>query len=183
VYGPEVRESLMVAYQIKQFVILASTILCTAAMTLGCSVNKSASSREVDEVEIKKTDPLKAFEEEYEAIGEKVEEGSLSAEVMSRASEIRMGLQKYLIKTEAELEILRLDVLHGAEAQREKALNQIVTLVAVREQTKIFYLQQLQSLKSGSKTSEDTTGIKGIANDLDIKIKIAPEDIGDGKRP
>ncbi len=100
---------------------------------------------------------------------------------MSSASEIRMGLQKYLIKTEAQLEILRLDVLHGAEAQRQRALNQIVELVAEREQTKISYLQQLQALKTGGKTSEDKTGIKGTAKDLDIKIKIAPEDIGDGE--
>jgi len=152
-------------------------------MLLACAANKSATPSEVDEVEIKTTDPLKAFEEEYKAIAEKVEEGSLSAEVMSRASEIRMGLQKYLIKTEAELEILRLDVLHGADAQRQRALNQIVELVAEREQTKISYLQQLQALKIGGRTSEDKPGIKGTANDLDIKIKIAPEDIGDGKRP
>jgi len=173
----------MVECRMRQFVILAATIIFTAAMALGCTPNKSATPSEVDEVEIKITDPLKAFEEEYKAIGEKVEEGSLSAEVMSSASEIRMGLQKYLIKTEAQLEILRLDVLHGAEAQRQRALNQIVELVGEREQTKISYLQQLQALKTGGKTSEDKTGIKGTAKDLDIKIKIAPEDIGDGERP
>jgi hypothetical protein len=81
------------------------------------------------------------------------------------------------------LEILRLDVLHGAEAQRQRALNQIVELVAEREQTKISYLHQLQALQGGANTSEDKTGIKGTAKDLDIKIKIAPEDIGDGARP
>jgi hypothetical protein len=162
----------------RQFVILAAIILCTAAMTLGCAANKSAAPIEVDRVEIKTTDPLKAFEEEYKAVGEKVEEGSLSADVMSRATAIRMGLQKYLIKTEAELEILRLDVLHGAESQRQRALNQIVELVAEREQTKMSHLQELQALKTGGKTSEDKTG-----KDLDIQIKIAPEDIGDGKRP
>jgi len=173
----------MDAYRMRQFVILAATIIYTGAMTPGCAANKSATPSEVDEVEIKAIDPLTTFEEEYRAIGEKVEEGSLSAEVMSSASEIRLGLQKYLIKTEAELEILRLDVLHGAEVQRQRALNQIVELVAEREQTKISYLQQLQALKSGGKTSEDKTGIKGTAKDMDIKIKIAPEDIGDGKRP
>jgi len=168
---------------LRHFAVLFVTLLCTGAMTLGCSVNKSATPSAVDEVEVKTTDPLKAFEEEYKAIAEKVEESSLSAEVMSSASEIRMGLQKYLIKTEAELEILRLDVLEGAEAQRQRALNQIVELVAEREQSKISYLQQLQALKNGGKTSEDKTGIKGTAKDLDIKINIAPEDIGDGERP
>jgi hypothetical protein len=162
----------------RHFSVLFVTLLCTAPMTLGCAANKSASPSEVDRVEIKTIDPLKDFEEEYEAISKKVKEGAFSAEVMSRAREIRIGLQKYLIKTEAELEILRLDVLHGAQAQRQRALNQIVELVAEREQTKISYLQQLQALRTGSETSEDKTG-----KDLDIQIKIAPEDFGDGKRP
>jgi len=152
-------------------------------MNLGCAANKSAPPSEVDEVKIKNADPLKAFEEEYGAIRRKAEEGDLSADVMSRATEIRIGLQKYLIKTEAELEILRLDVLHGADAQREKALNQIVDLVAEREQAKIAYLQELQAIRGKSKTSEDNSSEKGTVKDTDIKITIAPEDIGDGKRP
>jgi len=177
------RKSVMDACRIRQFVILATTILYTAAMTLGCAPNKSAPPSEVNEVEIKTIDPLKAFEEEYKAIGERVEEGSLPSAAMSRVTAIRMGLQKYLIKTEAQLEILRLDVMHGAEAQRETALNQIVELVAEREQTKMSYLQRLQALKTGSKTSEDKPGIEGTAKDVDIEIKIAPEDIADGARP
>jgi len=96
---------------------------------------------------------------------------------------MRIGLHKYLIKTEAELEILRLDVLHGAEVQRETALKQIVELVVEREQTKMSYLQKLKALKTGGRTSEDKTGIKGTAKDLDIKIKIAPEEIGNGAWP
>jgi len=152
-------------------------------MTVGCAANKSAPPSEVDEVKIKNADPLKAFEEEYGAIRRKAEEGDLSADVMSRATEIRIGLQKYLIKTEAELEILRLNVLHGADAQREKALNQMVELVEQREQTKIYYFQELQAIQSGSKTSENNAGQKGTVKDEDMEITIAPEDIGDGKRP
>jgi len=152
-------------------------------MALGCAANKSPTPSEVDEVEIKTIEPLKAFEEEYKAIGEKVEEGSHSAEVMSRATEMRIGLHKYLIKTEAELEILRLDVLHGAEVQRETALKQIVELVVEREQTKIFYLQELQALKTGRKTPEGMTSKKGTGKEPDIKIKIAPEEIGNGAWP
>ena len=163
--------------------VLFVTLLCSASMLLACAANKSATSRKGDEVKIKASDPLEAFEEEYEAIGEKVEEGSLPSEAMSRATEIRTGLQKYLIKTEAQLEILRLDVLHGTDEQRERALNQIVELDAEREQTKISHLQQLQTLKSGANTPEDKTGKEGTVKDLDIKIKIAPEDIGDGRRP
>ena len=138
---------------------------------------------EVAGVHIKTTDPLEVFEKEYEDISEKVEEGSLPPMAMSRATAIRIGLQKYLINTEAQLEILRLDVLHGAEAQRETALNRIVELVAEREQTKISYLQQLQALQGGSITFGDKMGEKETGRDLDIEIKIAPEHIGDGERP
>ena len=102
---------------------------------------------------------------------------------MNRATAIRMGLEKYLIKAEAKLEILRLDVLHGAEAQRKAALSQIVELVEEREQTKLNYLQQLQALEGGSRTSEDKTGEKETGKDLNIEIKIAPENIGDGEWP
>jgi hypothetical protein len=170
----------MNAARLRHIMVLFVTLLCAAGMLLACASHKSVPPGEVNEVQIKTTDPLKAFEEEYEVIGEKVNEGSLSEEVMSRATAIRTGLQKYLIRVEAELEILRLDVLHGGDDERERALNQIVQLVEKREQTKISYLQELRAV---SKPSEDKTGIKETGKDLDIEIKIAPENIGDGERP
>jgi hypothetical protein len=169
--------------RLRHFTILFVTLLCTAGMLSACAANKPATPSELDAVEVKTTDPLKAFEKEYEAISKKTKEGSLPSEAMSRATAIRMGLQKYLIKTEAQLEILRLDVLHGADAQRETALNRMVELVAEREQTKISYLQPLQALEAGSETSRDQTGKKKTVKDVDIEIKIAPENIGDGERP
>jgi hypothetical protein len=166
------------------FCVLFLTLLCcTAGMLLACAANKIAVPSEVDGVEIKTIDPLEAFQKGYEAISEKVEKGCLPSEAMNRATAIRMGLEKYLIKAEAKLEILRLDVLHGAEAQRKAALSQIVELVEEREQTKLNYLQQLQALEGGSRTSEDKTGEKETGKDLNIEIKIAPENIGDGEWP
>ena len=167
----------------RHFAVFLVTLLSTTGMLLACAGKRSVTANDINGIEIKTTDPLEAFEKEYEDISEKVEEGSLPSMVMSRATAIRMGLQKYLISTEAQLEILRLDVMHGADGQRETALSRIVELVAEREQTKMSYLQKLKALKTGGRTSEDKTGIKGTAKDLDIKIKIAPEDIGDGERP
>ena len=169
--------------RLRGFTVLLVTVLCTATMLLACAVNKSATPSEVDEVEIKTSDPLEAFAKEYEAMRKQVEEGSLPSEAMGRARAIRRGLEKYLIKTEAELKILRLDVMHGADGQRETALNQIVKLVAEREQTKIAYLRELQALQGGSRTSEERTGNKETGKDVNIEIKIAPEHIGDGDRP
>ena len=99
---------------------------------------------------------------------------------MSRATEIQIDLKKYLIKAEAELEILRLDVLHGGDDQRERALNQMVELVEKREQTKISYLKELRAV---SETCEDKTGKREKGKDFDMTITIAPENIGDGERP
>ena len=169
--------------RLRHFISLCMTFLCATGMLLACAVNKSVPSSKVSEVQIETTDPLEDFAKEYKAIRKKVEEGSLPAEAMSKATEMQIGLQKYLIKVEAELEILRLDVLHGGDDQRERALNQIVKLVAEREQTKISYLQQLQALEGGSRTSEDKTVKREKGKDFDIEITIAPENIGDGERP
>ena len=166
--------------RLKYFTVLFVTLLCATGMLLACAAHKSVPPSDVNEVQIETTDPLEAFAKEYEDISKKVGEGSLPAEAMSRATAIQIGLQKYLIKVEAELEILRLDVLHGGDDQRERALNQLVELVAKREQTKISYLQELRTV---SETSEDKTGKRGKGKDFDIEIKIAPENIGDGERP
>jgi hypothetical protein len=58
VFAPKARESAMNAYQIRQFVILLATIVCTTVMIAGCAPHKSVTLSEVDEVEIKTTDPL-----------------------------------------------------------------------------------------------------------------------------
>ncbi len=169
----------MDAYQIRQFVILLATILCTTVMIPGCAPHKSVTLSEVGEVEIKTTDPLGAFAEEYKAINEKVEEGSLPAEALSRAAKIRIGLQKYLIKTEAQLEILRLDLLHGDDYEaRQAALQEMLALVAERERTKMAYLQQLQALNTASLPGEKTKNNGKVG---DIEIEIGPENVDDGR--
>ena len=168
----------MDGYRIRQIVVLAATILYTAAMTHGCAANKSVTLSEVDEVEIKTTDPLGAFEEEYKAINEKVKEGSLPAEALSRAAEIRIGLKKYLIKTEAKLEILGLDLLHGDDYEaKQTALQEMLALAAERERTKMAYLQRLQALNTAHLPGEKT---KRNGKFKDIEIEIGPENVDSG---
>jgi hypothetical protein len=166
--------------RLRHFIALFMTFLCSTGMLLACAANKSVPSSKVSEVQIETTDPFEDFVKEFDAIRKRVEEGSLPAEAMSRATEIQIDLKKYLIRAEAELETLRLDVLHSGDDLRERALNQMVELVAKREQTKISYLQELRAV---SETSEDKTGKSGKGKDFDIEITIAPEDIGDGERP
>ena len=94
------------------------------------------------------------------------------------ADEIRIGLKEYLIKTEAHLEILQLDVLHGADDQREVALEKVVALAAERERTKMAYLQRLQALNAGNQPGEET---KRNGKLKDIEIEIGPEDVDSGR--
>ena len=177
--APKARESAMDAYQIRLFVILLATILCTTVMIPGCARQKSVTLSEVDEVEIKTSDPLGAFEEEYEAINKKVEEGSLPAEALKRAAEIRIGLKKYLIKTEAELEILRLDLLHGDDFEaRQTALQEALALAAERERTKMAYLQRLQALDTAHLPGENE---EKNGKFKDIEIEIGPENVDSGR--
>jgi hypothetical protein len=179
VFAPQARKRMMDACQLRQFVVLLATILCTTAMIPGCAPQKSLTLSEVDEVEIKTTDPLGLFAEEYKAISEKVQEGSLPAEALSRAAEIRIGLKKYLIKTEAKLEILGLDLLHGDDYEaRQTALQEMLTLAAERERTKMAYLQRLQALNIAHLPGEKT---KRNGKFKDIEIEIGPENVDSGR--
>ena len=171
----------MDACQMRKVLILLTTILCTAVMIPGCAPRRSVTLSEVDEMEIKTTDPLIAFEEEYKAMNERLEEGSLPAEALSRAAEIRIGLKKYLIKTDAKLEILRLDLLHGDDYEaRQTTLQEMLTLAAERERTKMAYLQRLQALNTAHLPGEKTTKNGKFK---DIEIEIGPENITEGERP
>ena len=158
---------------------MLSILLCSAIILSGCAPHNSVTLSKLDEVEIETTDPLKAFEEEYAAIQEKVEEGSLPAEALSRAAEIRIGLQKYLLKTESQLKILRLDLLHGDDyAARKAALQEMLALAAERERTKVAYLQRLQALNTAHLSGEKT---KRNGKFKDIEIEIGPENVDSGR--
>jgi hypothetical protein len=89
---------------------------------------------------------LETFKSTHAEIMSKVEEGKLDGEVGLKASELDLGLQKYLIKADAQMEILELDVLHGSVEKRKAALQKIVALSAERERIMMGYLQHLQAL-------------------------------------
>ncbi len=165
--------------QLRQFAVLLATILFTTVIIHGCAPQNSAHLSELDGVEIKTTDPLGAFEEEYEAINKKVAEGFLPAEALSRATEIRIGLKKYLIQTKAQLKILRLDLLHGDDYEaRQTALQEMLVLAAERERTKMAYLQRLQALNTGHLPGDKE---KTDGKSRNIEIEIGPENVDSGR--
>jgi hypothetical protein len=101
----------------------------------------------------------------------------LPAAVGAKANELKMELEKYLIKTEAELQILQLDVLYGADDKREAALKEVVALAAERERTKMAYLKRLQALNTSHLSGEKT---KRNGKFKEIEIEIGPENVDSG---
>ena len=94
-------------------------------------------------------DLLEAFEKTYAEITAQVKKGKLPAEVGAKANDLKLALKKYLIKTDAQLEILQLDVLHSSGEKQEASLNKMVAIAAERERIKMGYLQRLLGLKGG----------------------------------
>jgi hypothetical protein len=125
-------------------------------------------------------DLVAAFRQMHGEMLAQVQEGTLPADVGAKANELKIALEKYLIKTQAQLQILQLDVLYGAEDKRPAALKKVVALAAERERTKMAYLQRLQALNTAHLSGEKT---KRNGKFKDIEIEIGPENITDGERP
>jgi folate-binding Fe-S cluster repair protein YgfZ len=122
-------------------------------------------------------DLFAAFGHIYEEIQTRVQEGTLPAAVGAKADELKMELEKYLIRTEAELQILQVDVLYGADNQREATLKEVVALAAERERTKMAYLQRLQALNTSHLSGEKT---QRTGKFKEIEIEIGPENVDSG---
>jgi hypothetical protein len=155
-------------------------IFLTMTITPGCATDQVSAPAEITSTEPEANDLAAVFEQTHEEILARVHEGTLPADVGAKADELKIALEKYLINTQAQLEVLQLDVLSGADDQRQAALKKVVALAAKRERTKMAYLQRLQALNTASLPGEKTERNGKIK---DIEIEIGPENITDGERP
>ena len=153
-------------------------------------------------------DLLEAFEQTHAEIVAQVKKGKLSSEIGDEANDMRIALKKYLIQTDAQMEILQLDVLYGSGEKQETSLKKLLALSAAQERTKVVYLQRLQALKTGktkggelvpplppapeqskadpekeeaggSQTAEKTSKKEWTFGD--VKIEIGPENVDSGR--
>lgn len=123
---------------------------------------------------------LKEFKETYGLIKSNIENKKSSQEYGVRAALLAMELKKYLIKTQAGEEILKMDSLSGELQNRITAIDNLMNLVAKRERIKQSYLSELKSLIKISATSKKINQVKPSrwkTKYLDIEIEIQPEDI------
>ncbi len=171
---------MMIVLRSLRFAILVIAVFLTMILTPACATDQVSAPAEITSMEPEPKDLVAAFEQLHGEMLARVKEGTLPAAVGAKANELKMALEKYLIKTQAQLKILQLDVLYGAEDQREAALQKVVALAAERERTKMAYLQRLQALNTAHLPGEKTRKNGEVK---DIEIEIGPEDIADGERP
>ena len=168
----------MIVLRSVQFAALVIAVFLTMIVTPGCTMDQVSAPAEIMNMEAEPRDLVAAFRQIHGKILALVQEGNLPAAVGAKANELKMELEKYLIKSQAQLQILQLDVLYGAENQREAALEKVVALVAERERTKMAYLQRLQALNTAHLPGEKT---KRDGKFKDIEIEIGPENVDSGR--
>lgn len=171
---------MVIVFRSLQCAILVMAVFLTLILAPGCATDQASAPAESTLKEPEPGDLVAAFRQIHGEMLARVHEGTLPADIGVKANELQMELEKYLIKTQAQLQVLQLDVLYGADEQREPALKKIVALAAERERTKMAYLQRLQALNTASLPGEKT---KKNEKFKDIEIEIGPEDITEGERP
>jgi hypothetical protein len=89
---------------------------------------------------------LRIFEGKYLEISDRVSQGELPADILVKANRIRAHLKKTFIKYNAEMEMLKVDIIDGTKEESIAALDQMSVLVNDSEQNKVHYLQKLTML-------------------------------------
>ncbi len=168
---------MMIVLRSLLFAIPVIAVFLTMIITPGCATDQGSAPGEIASMPSEPKDLVAAFRQMHGEMLARVQEGTLPADVGDKANELKMALEKYLIKSQAQLQILQLDVLHGADDQRPVALKKVVALAAERERTKMAYLQRLQALNTAHLPGEKT---KRNGKFKDIEIEIGPENVDSG---
>ena len=168
---------MMIVLRSLRVATLVMAVFLTMIITPGCATDQVSAPSEITSMEPEPRDLVAAFRQMHGEMLAQVQEGTLPADVGAKANELKIALEKYLIKTQAQLQVLQLDVLYGAEDQREAALKKVVALAAERERTKMAYLQRLQALNTAHLPGDKT---KRNGKFKDIEIEISPENVDSG---
>ncbi|MFZ0727720.1 MAG: hypothetical protein WAM61_18210, partial [Desulfobacterales bacterium] len=97
---------------------------------------------------------LQSFERTHATVLTLVGQGILPEDARAMADDLMIELRKYLIRTNADQQVLELDILHASTEKREIALKKLMELAAERERTKVQYLQRIQALVSNGDVKE-----------------------------
>jgi hypothetical protein len=169
---------MMIVLRSLRFASLVIAVFLTLIIAPACATDQVSAPAEITSIPPEPNDLVAAFGQMHGEMLARVKEGTLPADVGAKANELKIALEKYLIKSQAQLKILQLDVLYGAEDQRAAALEKAVALAGERERTKMAYLQRLQALNTSHLPGEKT---KRNGKVKDIEIEIGPEDVDSGR--
>ncbi len=121
------------------FPLIARTILLTA-LVLTIPFRLLASENAVA------SPALGVFEAFQKEIASAVSDSRLSPEIAAMAEDLRLDLQRDLIRIEAEIEVLRLDVSRSSGARQKESLDLLIDEVGRREKRIYDQIQRLEIL-------------------------------------
>lgn len=89
---------------------------------------------------------LEAFEKLYAEVEQAVADGRLPPSAGTAAEDHRFDLEKDLIRTDAEIEILKLEAARYEDARQDEALERLIAAAAARERRMCVAIRQLEGL-------------------------------------
>lgn len=110
---------------------------------------------------------VETFRSKYKQVTEAVQAGSLPRETGAQADALNFSFQKYLIQSNARIEIYRLEAREYDGQRQGEALDNLMRETAARERALVTYTQKLDQL-SGK-------GATGVTLELPKAKEIAPE--------
>lgn len=167
----------------------------------------SENSEIVSQVRVPSDEILILIENHFKSIQRNAKEGKISAEIASEAEKSYTELQKYLVRSRAEVQVLRIDLMTAKDPKdRERIINDMSQLFAERESNKLLCWDKLRAIEDNSHSKpigavpttpqstkkldqqqnqpaqSSTSENKLIERELDIEIVIEAEDISAGER-
>jgi len=158
--------------------------LLTVGLVAGLIVGAAASQAQEGTSE-PENPTIAAFEALRSHIAEEVRQGRLPASAESQAEEIGFELEADRIRTNADIQVLMLEVRRFTGERQETALTELVRAVAARERQLFDRLRQLEKVAGVSAPMAVMSGIgEPKKKDKDKKGKIEleskPEDLSKG---
>ncbi len=127
---------------------------------------------------------LQLFEAFYAEIVGAAEDSRLPAEAASKAKDVRFDLERDLIRADAEIEILKLEVARFTGERQAEALDGLLHTVAKRERRIYDQIQRLEELAGMPVClSEERSGEKEAQKKRRFNLTWEPEEFVDDVPP
>ncbi len=117
---------------------------------------------------------VEAFQSKYKGITEAVQVGTLPPETGAEADGLNLAFQKYLIQSNARIEVYRLEAREYTGARQDEALDNLIQATEERERTILGYIQKLDRLAGGQSAVAPVYDTNGPVHDTKGMEEIMP---------